>query len=327
MEQNKPMNDNLKTVTLDRRKFSALGIALSSASYLAFIDDVFADNHCTKIDIKNDQSPIGIFDDMIYYWIDGQQAQSNSNIAFYLHFKQNPDDYIERVVLTTAEKKTLGARYFDPDAANSKGYAPYMIFNGIDLRFSKRYFLIVQVKSGELIKIYRYTLDSSKLKQSKLSLESLPAEMMIEFKDKHAGQCYASYYFQVQTVREEICNEIGLSLPCYSSLFPFPKILSISENSQFRIEVVNNYRDVDSSNYMRYFFLTDPCTRPLAIHKRSFGDKKESNINLFTLSSSFWQSRWGIESEKIPRINDCPYLLLFAENPKYGIFYSHIWLR
>ncbi|MFK7825523.1 MAG: hypothetical protein AB8G05_15340 [Oligoflexales bacterium] len=300
---------------------------LSISNYVAIIDKLFADNHCTKIDIKNDLSPIGIFDESIFYWIDGMRPGSSSNIAFYIHLKQTNEEYVERVVLTSAEKKTLGARYYDPKAANSKGFAPYMIFNQIDLKFSKKIFLVVQVKTGNSIKIYRYTLDTTKLSQSKLHMEKLPLELMSDFKDKHAGQCYSSYHFQVKAVREQICNNLGLTMPCFNSLFPTPKIKSISENSQFSLDVLNRYPDISSENYMRYFFLTDPVGRHLAIHKRNYQDNYSELIPLFTLSSDFWKSRWGVVAEMVPRINDCPYLLLFSENPKYGIFYSHIWLR
>ena len=300
---------------------------LGVSNYLSLIDDLFANTQCTKIDIKNDDSPIGIFDESIYYWIDGMQPKLSSNIAFYLHLKHTKEEYIERVVFTTSEKKTLGARYYDPEAANSNGFGPYIIFNRVDLRNSRRYFLIVQVKAGENITIYRYTLDSEKLVQSKLNLDKLPEEMASDFKSKHDGQSYSSYHFQVRALREQVCNEAGLAFPCFNSLFPSPQIKSISENSTFNIEVINRYPDVSSDNYMRYFFLTDPTGRLLAIHKRSFKDNKAGLIPLVKLANSFWQSRWGVKPELVPRINDCPYLLLFAENPSYGIFYSHIWLR
>ena len=321
------MVSSYQKITIDRRMFLSFGTMLGSSNYIAIIDRLFADNHCIKIDIKNDQSPIGIFDESIYYWIDGMRPKSNSNIAFYVHLKQTTEEYVERVVLTTGDKRTLGVRYYEVDAANSKGFAPYVIFNGLDLRFSNKLFFIVQMKAGENVKIYRYTLDSVKLLQSKLQLEKLPPEVVNDFKEIHAGQCYSSYHFQVRAVREQICNENGLPLPCFSSLFPLPQIKSISENSQFRLDVVNRYPDHSSQNYMRYFFLTDPVGRLLAIHKRNYQDSNYGLIPLFTLSSNFWKSRWGIDIETIPRINDCPYLLLFAENPKYGIFYSHLWLR
>lgn len=321
------MTSSYQKIILDRRSFTSLGLILSASGYLAIIDELFADENCTKIDIKNDQSPVGIAEDSIFYWIDGMRSQSSSNIAFYLHFQHSPQQYVERVVFTTGEKKTLGARYFGPEATNLKGYAPYIIFNRLDLRFSKRYFLIVQVKTPENIKIYRYTLDATKLTQSRFTLDKLPFEMAGEFKDKHAGQCYSSLHFQTKLIRDQICNDNGLTAPCFKSFFPIPQIKAISDNSQFNIEVLNQYPDVAPENYMRYFFLTDPVGRLLSLHKRNFGDSQISSISLATLANSFWKSRWGIDTEFVPKINDCPYILLCAENPKYGIFYSHIWLR
>ena len=318
----------MRPQAISRRYFtSAMG--LMSAYFSSGIKEAQGKNICTKDDIKEDQASIKIPDSKLFYWIDGSLNRSFANIAFYINFPQKKEHFVEKAVFVTEGRKTLGVRYFSPSQSTKSGKCPYIIFNNVNLVVTQKYFLFLQVVENNKIKIYRVTLDASKIQQSHLKGWHLPNEMNNAVNKTHRGEVFTTYKFPASITEKKTCQLFKANkVNCFSMHYPLPQIKNITSSNTFEIDVLFSHPDINPDYYMRYFVLTDPVGRLLSIKKRSYNQgNKTAKITLTAMGRSYWINQWGVNPDNVANINDCPYIMLFCENVKNGFFHSHIWLH
>ena len=223
------------------------------------------------------------------------------------------------------EKKVLEARFLSPEHSRLDGRVPFLVFNQVDLRSSKKFFVIININKESESHIFRFTLEQSKISQTKLNLGRLPPKIRSEFEKTHQGICFSNFQFPTAIVKEEYCSESSGELDCFNGFFPKVSHISIVKGGDFSIEITFSYPDLDPSDYMRFFLITDPVGCLLAIHQRKYSDKNKGKITLTPMAADSWKSLWGEAKFNPTSLLDCPYILVFIENPKFGLFYSHIW--
>ena len=285
---------------------------------------------CKVSDIKGSQSAIGIPDGDIHIWIDGHRKKGLCQVAVLTTFAQTKESYVRKIVLTSGEKKTLGVRYITPDMKTHEGYPAYAIFSHVDLRYSKRYFIMVAYKSKNQEKIYRYTLEKGQLNPQLFQGSLVPLKLTKEFQKTHKGRIFSSYYFPLHLIKSSQCQRMARNKPrggCYGDHFPLVKIRAIGTREDFVIDISFNHPDIHALHYIRYLIITDPVGRLISIFKRTFGDYRTLTASLRPLSSEQWQKQWNLSPEKIGHIYDCPYLMVFTENVKEGLFQTIVWLH
>ena len=285
---------------------------------------------CKISDIKQSQSAIGIEDSMIHIWMDGHWKGGFNQMAIFTRFPQTPESFVQKVVLTTGEKKTLGVRYFTPDHKTIHNMAPYAIFSHVDLRYSQKYFIIVQLKTGDEYKIYRYTIEKKKAEPTTLNGSRIPSKLAGEFNQTHGGQVFSSYHFPLALIKKDYCKSLAMSenlVSCYIKHFPQLKIRSINSNGNFNIDVSFQQPDVSPEHYIRYILITDPVGRLMSIFKRTFGDYNTLTVSMKNGSDNYWKANWDLEKDQIPFLPDCPYIMVFTENVKNGLFQNILWLH
>ena len=86
------------------------------------------------------------------------------------------------------------------------------------------------------------------------------------------------------------------------------------------------HKDVSPDHFMRYFLVTDPVGRILAIKKRTFQDGLEESCTLSSLTEEE-RNFWGVTQDYIPKINDCPFVLIFMEDVQEVLTMGLLWLR
>lgn len=260
-------------------------------------------------------------DNAISYWVDGlhystTDLPSRGYLAILLKFQQQPTAYVDKVVLTDGSDAVLEGRYFDATDKMSAGYPPYLIYNNLDLTVDKL-FLFVQIRQGNTVTKYRYVLAGDRLKRSTLNSLELPVVMRKDLVDSHAG--VVSNVFQFKTIlapAKVVQHNVKARLK------------SISPTSDFELEVSFLHDDVAADAYNRYFFVTDPAGRLLGIHKRNLGDS-DSTAKVVTIKAltEAERNQWGLTTDRVAKITDCPYIMVFVDDVKDCIAKTTIWLR
>ncbi|MCB9229389.1 MAG: hypothetical protein H6618_07240, partial [Deltaproteobacteria bacterium] len=262
---------------------------------------------------------------------DGHWKSGLNHIAIFLNFQQNKNSYVQKIVLATGDKKTLGIRYLTPEDKTKEGYPSFVLFDQVDLRYSQKYFIIIQVLEKSTYKIYRHTIDKEKIKPELFKRSFLPAKIADDFDQSHHGMIFSSYYFNEFMIKQTYCEKIGLkdlSGGCYLANFPHIKIRAIDPNGDFLIDVSFIKSDINENHYVRYVFITDPVGRLISVTQRTFdNDEKKTTVSLKPLTENEWKNEWGINIENTGSIVACPYIMVFSEDIQNGLFQSIIWLH
>ena len=72
--------------------------------------------------------------------------------------------------------------------------------------------------------------------------------------------------------------------------------------------------------------MTDPVGRLLGLSYRKFGDPQGSYLLLSALTELQVQ-QWGITSDNVAKIKECPYILIFADDVKNSLSMTTLWFR
>lgn len=305
------------------RFFAALGIGAGSGRNLiaqtSSDEDEKSEENC-NINIVKTETAIAVDDEKCLFWIDGlyidkSQIRPRANLAFLLKFPQTPDHFIDKVVFADGDKNTLGVRYFEPQDKLSSGYPPYLIFNNVDLSKSNRFYLVFQVKHNNEIIVYRKTLSSFDLRRSRLDHQELPAKLRFDLDASHQGIISNILQFRANLTRKSVKQHIIRS-----------QILQLSNDNHFTIQIAFFHEDESPDHYNRYFIVTDPVGRILGLVKREFGDAQKEFVMVSALTENE-RTQWGLTRDKVARINDCPYIMIFADDVKESLSGSTIWLR
>ena len=273
-----------------------------------------------KTDIVSSESSIACDPEKCIFWIDGiyidkSRLNIRANLTFLLKFNQKEDHFIDKVVLADGDKNTLGVRYFEPEDKISSGYPPYLIFQNIDLAKSRRFFLVFRViESGDSL-IYRKTLSSHNMRRSRLDSSELPARIRLDLDKAHSGIITNLLQFRSRlgpkTVRQHQVRAM---------------LRQITSDNRFIIRVYFFHSDADATHYNRYFLVTDPVGRLLGLSRRSFGDNKRDYVEVTALTENE-RTTWGLTRDKVAKINDCPYIMVFADDVGEALCRTIIYLR
>lgn len=255
-------------------------------------------------------------DEKLHYWIDGfrydrTEYDNRAYLAVLLKHQQLKESYIDKIVLTTDDKTIVSAGYFTADDKISSSYLPYLTFYNLNLT-SSRYFLYIQVRESTAVKRYRYTFSFSKLNRTTLNGPQLPPQLRVDLENSFGGNVSTPYYYKR-----------GLVLARHNVR---PQLLQLEANNFFVLKIPFMHEDEGASHYMRYFIVTDPVGRIIALKKRIYGD----GLSQFVLLSSLTEedrNRWGLTRERVAKINDCPYVMVFCDDVSEALMRGTIWLR
>ena len=302
---------------ISRREFGQL-IGLAGGLTLLGQNQALADEAACG-DISASNAAIGWDESQISYWVDGQAFQQTDipikgNLAILLKHRQRAEAYIDKVILTDANKKIVSARYYAANDVMKSGFLPYLIFNGINLG-SQQYFLYIRLVSSGAPAVYRYTFTQASLGKSKLGSPDLPAILRSEL-SQGLNSFVSNPYFYTSKVTMQDMKKYVLHT----------QVISISPDNQFTILVNFLFNDVSPSQYMRYFIVTDPVGRILGLKKRVFGDSSKGSIIINALTEAE-RNQWGLTLDKVAKINDCPYVMVFADDVQSIIARTTIWFR
>lgn len=271
-------------------------------------------------DILNSETAIASPEGKALVWINGfylgkGNMGSRATIAVLLKFPQGEEQYIDKVVLGDEDKNALGVRYFTKENKNSSGFPPYMIFHNIDLSFTKRLFLVYQVKKDGERTIYRKTLSDRELNRSKLDGLNLPAKIAYALDNDHNGIISNPMMYKTDISAYNVADHMVRAY-----------ISDLRPDGYFKIRVSFFHEDIDEDHYMRYFIVTDPVGRILGITQRQYNDGNKKEVIVSSLTESERQD-WGLTKDQVAKITDCPYVMVFAEDVKEVISQSFVYFR
>ncbi len=266
-------------------------------------------------DLKDYKNAITWSEDKINYWVGGFSYKtpglnSRASLAILLKEPQTNATYIDKVVLTTADSAIVAASYFSATDKISTGYLPYLIYNNLSFS-SAKYFLYIQQQASGQIQRYRYTFTQSSLTRSTLNGIQLPAKVRGELNmDPLFGTISSLFSYP---------EKVDMSKHIVQAQFVF-----LSKNNAFSIKIKSMHKDVSINHYMRYFIVTDPVGRILGLHRRNPGELDDCIISNLTEAD---RNTWGLTQDKVGKINDCPYVMIFCDDVQEVIAMTTLWLR
>lgn len=275
------------------------------------------------IEFKN---PITAPKNAVFFWINGiffgkNYLNKGGNITFFLKVPQNTNHFVEKVVFANELKKTLAVRYFDAKDKTATGYPPYIMINRIDLVRNDKFFLVYRVREGKEKKVYRKTISQTDLQRGdfrdRQNQQQLPAKMRFELQEaRHQGIVTSSMNFKSNISTTDVAKHIVKA-----------NLLELRDDNNFKIKIPFLHDDIDKDHYMRYFFVTDPVGRLLGLKKRTYTPGNSEKFVIVSAMTEKEKNEWGLTSEKVAKINDCPYVMVFVDDVKEAIAQSIIWFR
>lgn len=276
-------------------------------------DSSSSDQNCG--DLKDYKNAISWSEDKISFWVGGFSystpgINTRASLAILLKEPQTNTSYIDKVVLTTSDSIIIAASYFSATDKISTGYLPYLIYNNLSFSGSK-YFLYIQQQANGKVQRYRYTFTQNSLAHSTLNGLQLPAKVRGELNaDPLSGNVSSLYSYP---------EKVDMSKHIVQAQFVF-----LSKNNAFSIKIRSMHKDVSVSHYMRYFIVTDPVGRILGLHRRNPGELDDCIVSNLTEAE---RSTWGLTQDKVAKINDCPYVMIFCDDVQEAIAMTTLWLR
>jgi hypothetical protein len=312
-----PYSKSTEITRRDFGKITGLFAILSSA--------VFAQEDCTlSTDIKDNEEAILLSDWQLRYWMSGNFFESDFNLTLHLDFSLIAnDEYIRKIVLTDSGKNTIAARYITSNTSRS-----YFFFDQISV--NERLDIMVLTQQKETTKIYRYTWTSDKLQAPKVSDLRLPTKINNEIKALKDQVISNHMHYARSQIIDLHCQQFPPAdttkkITCQRIVHISWDLLARDTNNNFTLKVFFSQTELNPTSYLRYFILTDPVGRILAVSKRNH-EGKENFILLQNISAKDRKSL-GLTSAAPAMINECPYVLLFVEYSDTMLSQTTISLR
>lgn len=315
---------------IDRRKLLKLTGAMGVGAAFINPHELYAAGLCDKIKIENNKVDFTQAGATLQFWIDGlhmgarTDVKSRANITLFMDLYQTAVSYVESVVITDSDKRTIGARYFDSSMKMSDGHVPYVRFENIELDYTKVYKCIYSVKSGSTTKLYTATIDKPEV--SRLNTTYLPQAMRDDFKTFIVGNKtnptpgLITTQFQFYTLN---------GLAAHTARGKMKDMAS--DGSSFNINLEFMHGDGSAQHYMRYFIVMDPVGRLLGFHKRNFGDPNNNGGGANTWDvgkiTPAQKTQFNIPDLQIANIADCPYIQFYTEDSYDAIARNMIRMR
>lgn len=284
---------------------------------------------CTDaLDIKLSEDAVGLvglLETQVFFWLQGSQTTGRGSIALFIALPQKTDDFVDRVVLADEGKESLGVRYFSSKERTVQGYPPYVLFENVPLYSGKYFVLVRKVKAGQA-KVYRHTFDPLRFDQSALDSPFFPKSLredLLPFQGKVSNFFQkAKSLFQAGSCREEYKTLDT----CFQEHHVRASLKRPAKGKGFQVEVDFLHPDYDAKHYMRNFILTDPVGRLLAWKHRTFQAQPRGKVVLAPIQSSEI-AKLRIPNFFVAALEDCPYVMLFAEDGKHAISHQLIGLH
>lgn len=273
-----------------------------------------ASSGCISQDIKTFDAPILWPEDQIAFYAYNRSPSSGSVLAILLKIKQTKERYLARAVLTNRQQEVIEVFYFDETNQSKEGFPPYLIVQGLPP--DGTYDLIMQVIEKDQPVIFRFVFDPLKLKHNPLFYNDLlPEKVREDLKASHKSGITTAYELAPDYYKQAFCRD-DLYAACL--LDHFPKIsLSFSKETvdDFAFHIDYNHQDISQKHYARYFIVTDPVGRVLALKKRSFTDQETyKTLTLHPMTLKERKDQWGFISLEEPSLSDCPYVMIFMDD-------------
>jgi len=306
---------------IDRRRFLTYSGVFGVSSVFVNTDALLAAGECEKIDPETIPNDPELFADstVLHYWIQGihlndqTDLKSRADIALFFTQKQKDDRFIERVVLTDANLKTLGARFYDASSQMSTGHLPYVIFNGVQLNYNEKYYVFYQVREGSDITLHKFTLEDAR--RSLLNKSFLPSSMLANFNKflaNHNGLMTSPLQYYTQN---------GVSTHSARGIL---RHIGTDNTMEMAIELMHDDPaghgpDAAVPHYMRYFLITDPVGRLIGYYERTYQEAATAMINgnkamVVNALTDETRRSLGLDPDQVALINDCPYIQIFTED-------------
>jgi len=338
---------------MDRRQLLKLTAAAVLAGKFINMDEAAASGACTMIGsltnlnegLKNvpklDSSMDPQFAKDFLYWIDGPMNKAfdgytgdlvtRARLSCVMHLPHNTSSYIESVILADENYSIIAQQYFDVGAALPMGsFAPYAIFENLNLEKSKKYKVIfIQNNGANPAAVYEHTIKDpqpSRFDYAHLSTtardEHILAFLHTELNAQNATAA-VNYRFKDKP-------ELGsgyITTP-YGSWWDGPhtsraKILNINrETGDFEISVDFMHQDTlrqgdkeGEYHYMRYFLVLDPVGRVLGAVRRIWeGDDLTDGTVI--VRKGFWTP---IKKVVFPMLEDAEKQRCFAHDTTFKV--------
>jgi len=331
-----------KVYICDRRdllKWTAAGYAFMMVAdfdemYAAGTADILAGNIAPDKDLLP-------ADKELFQWIDGpfgtqfgtgyETAITKVKMAVHVDLEHKAESFVEAVFIADSKRKIVGSQTFAVSQANSKGRAPYAVFDNMYLNPAETYFIYYIVKKGAESLIYRYTLGAGKIAQSRLDYthlnsrarQQIPANFIADMNN-------ATTNHQIEGKPE--LGKGFLTTP-YEHFAGFPthnvrfKLRNIAANGSFTMEIGKMHNDANADHYMRYFLVLDPVGRVLGGLRRDFGaegtvashDVTNALVGLDNPGAGYKPSDLNI--------TDCPYVQVITEDKRDALSRTTFRLR
>ena len=322
---------NVEIYEFDRRQLLKLTGTVGVAAAFINPSELLGADLCNKISSGNGSIVAEQSGRRLQYWIDGLHLSSSettissrANLALFMNLKQTPFSYVESVLLMDAEKRTLGARYFDASNQMQGGYVPYVLFDNIALDSKKTYSIFYSLREGSKTLLYTASIVNPEL--SRLNSEFLPASFQSDFNsftnigvNPTPGLITTAFQYYTKS---------GLALHTARG-----RVMDLSANGEFKIDIEFMHGDSGPTHYMRYFVVMDPVGRLLGYCKRSAPGTPASGtylgapfmtINRLTAAQI---TELGLEPHQIADIRDCPYVQIYTEDAFDALARSSLRLR
>ncbi len=313
---------NSEEIKLGRRDFITYATALGLSANLFKNNSAYAQAVCRKESastLTSVQNAISEASTLVSVWIDGFQLGEFSNIpsrakiSLFIDSQQTAARYIERVILTDKNLKTLGSAFFESTDKMSGGQPPYIHFDELTLNPTEEYHIFYQVNEANQLRLFKITI--SKPSMSRLDGSQLPQSLGADLYPGLISNLYSHYTL----------NRIDLHLPK-------ARVRHIGSDNSFQIEVAEMHMDSNSAHYMRYFIVTDPVGRILGLKKRQYngfydkvGGVGFGSMIVEALTEAQRQSL-QLQPSQVAKINDCSYVQVFTEDIFDGLFKTIIHL-
>ncbi len=267
----------------------------------------------TGQDIRDVEFPLED-NENVHFWMDGRNSdgsfgsaiQNRANLAVFINFTQTASRFIDKVVLTTHDRKPLGVRYYSYADKTSQGKLPYVMFDSLNLQKDKVHYIFYQVRQGDKTEVFRTPIpDRSNTILRAPFMPQTIIDNLAALRDGAGSQ-----------ITTPFIHQSPLDVANHSVRF---KINSIQQNGNFEINVELMHADVDASHFPRYFLITDPVGHLLGGVERAFQQTPDiaaagDSAGWMTIRSLQTSNTLNANFTSIPSIADCPLIHIFTDN-------------
>jgi hypothetical protein len=315
-----------KEFRIDRRQLMKMTAAAVLAGQFANMSEAAAADACTAIGSLSDLND-GLKDvpvtknagEDFLYWIDGPMNKAlegyagkggdlvtRARLSCTMHLPHNSVSFIETVILTDSSNNILAQQYFDHNSKLQGGWAPYVVFENLDLDKSKSIKVIfVQNNKDKPAVVFEHVITDpqpsrfdyahlSSAARDKHILDFLHKELNVLDTSGDAKVNYRFKYFPSGTKGTEDTAGSGFVTTPFGTWLNDPhtaraKILNINKSTgDFEIQLDLMHEDVGETHYMRYFMVLDPVGRILgAVRRRHNYDELTSGGSII-VKKGFW---------------------------------------